>query len=216
MPDVGEAKYPYPNASAVPDVPLDFLAIANRLALMNDAGIGRASDATSRAALVTNNDATPGFVVYQVDDDAYYQYDGTDWWAYDFTWKTFTPTFAAGVTLGNGTVSGWRLRQGQVWKERIRLQLGSTSSITGLITVNVTTLENSIALEQVGAAFFRDDSAATNYPNGVVMKVSASTVGIYEANVASTYPVLASTSSTTPFTWATSDFVAAKYELWLA
>lgn len=79
MPTTGAAKYPYPNASAVPDVPADFLILGQRIAKMNGAGIAYVADATARAALVTNTDAFNVLVVAQTDTGEYWKYDGTDW-----------------------------------------------------------------------------------------------------------------------------------------
>lgn len=172
------------------------------------------ADASARDAEIPS--PTTGQWAQLASDEARYYYNGSTWLAFDTKWQTFTPTFSAGVTVGNGSFTGWRFRQGKMWRERIRFTLGSTSAITGLITVNVTSMENSISLEQLGQVYFRDESPATNYPNGVVVKLSATTVGIYAANTAGTYPILASTSSTVPFTWVSTDYFVAKYDLWLA
>lgn len=172
------------------------------------------ADATARDAAIPA--PVTGQWVQQADDEARYYYNGSTWLPFDTKWQTFTPTFASGVTLGNGTFLGWRFRMGKMQKERIRFTLGSSSAITGQITINVTSLENSLTLETLGTASFRDDSLAGNYMSGLVVKLSSTTAGIYATNVAGTYPGLANTSSTVPFTWATSDWFIAKYDLWLA
>jgi hypothetical protein len=75
MATTGAAKYPYPNSSAIPDVPADILLLDQRLLKMNGSGIARVANSTERAALVTNGDAFDGLFCLQVDTMIQYVYD---------------------------------------------------------------------------------------------------------------------------------------------
>jgi hypothetical protein len=100
MPTTGNAKYPYPNASASPDVPSDLLLLGQRLAKMNGAGIGYTANATTRAALVTDGDAFAGLQVYQADTGVVYQYTGSGWARVT---RNMTPT-SIGNTGGSASI----------------------------------------------------------------------------------------------------------------
>jgi hypothetical protein len=78
MPTTGSAKFPYPNSSAVPDVPADVLLLAQRIDKMSS-GWTVCADATARAALVTNGDAYEGLHVYQIDTKVVYAYQSSAW-----------------------------------------------------------------------------------------------------------------------------------------
>lgn len=77
MPTSGVAKYPYPAANVVPDVPLYIKELADRVAKMAGAGIGYAADATALAALISNSDAFTGLTVYVDSADAVVRYNGS-------------------------------------------------------------------------------------------------------------------------------------------
>ena len=72
----GVAKYPYPQPTAVPDVPADLLLLTQRLALMNGAGIGYVADAAELTATITNSDAFTGWSVYHAAADCVVRYNG--------------------------------------------------------------------------------------------------------------------------------------------
>lgn len=171
------------------------------------------ADSTARDAAIPAPDT--GQWVQQADDEARYRYDGSAWRPFDTKWQTFTPTLT-NVTVGNGTSLGWKFRIGKLEHWKVYLLLGSSSSISGQIQITTPAMQNSISLEDVGTVFFRDASVPTNYPVGVALKSGSTTVGVYAANVAGTYPVLAGTSSTVPFTWTTSDFFHVTFTIWLA
>ncbi len=78
MPTTGSGKFPYPNSSAVPDVPADVLLLAQRIDKISS-GWTVCADATGRAALVTNSDAYEGLHVYQIDTKATYVYKSSAW-----------------------------------------------------------------------------------------------------------------------------------------
>lgn len=78
MPTTGSGLFPYPNSSAVPDVPADILLLAQRIDLMAS-GWTLCADSTARAALVTNSYAYEGLHVYQIDTKAVYVYKSSAW-----------------------------------------------------------------------------------------------------------------------------------------
>ena len=72
----GLAKYPYPASTAAPDVPADILLLAQRIVLMNGAGIGYVADSTALSATITNADAFTGWSVYHAAADCTVRYNG--------------------------------------------------------------------------------------------------------------------------------------------
>lgn len=78
MPTTGSGLFPYPNSSAVPDVPADILLLAQRVEKIAS-GWTVCADATARAALVTAGDAYEGLHVFQIDTRVLYEYLSTAW-----------------------------------------------------------------------------------------------------------------------------------------
>jgi hypothetical protein len=78
MPTTGSGKFPYPNSSAVPDVPADVLLLGQRVDKIAS-GWTVCADAAARAALVTNSDAYEGLHVYQIDTGVIYTYLSSAW-----------------------------------------------------------------------------------------------------------------------------------------
>lgn len=124
-------------------------------------------------------------------------------------WNSFTVTLS-GITLGNGTAVGFWKKIGRAVHYRVEITLGSTSSVTGAITIDLPA--TAAATSQHHSGYFYDLSATTSYAMGVVF----STTQIFPRalNSAGTYATLSGTTSTIPFTWATGDLVrvAGSYE----
>lgn len=122
-------------------------------------------------------------------------------------WSAYTPTLT-GVTLGNGTISGSKTQHGKVVHFESLIVLGSTSVVTGAITITLPA--NCIpgsAGQMMGHSVAFDASAGQFYP-GTNLVASATAIGLYSGSPLVPYQV------TVPFTWATGDqiFVRGTYK----
>ena len=122
-------------------------------------------------------------------------------------WETWSPTLST-WTLGNGTLTGRYTRINKFVNVEITLTIGSTSNTAGLgpiINLPITPRTGNIGLfSWFGTA--SDASAGTQYPMSAWPVGGSSfypvTLGSAGAYVNSYY-----TSSTTPMTWATGDYL---------
>lgn len=90
----------------------------------------KVADAAALAALT----AVEGMIAYQADTDAFCLYDGSAWLYYDTKWQSYTPDVYTNNTLwtkGNGTSSGFYLRNGKHIEVIIEITLGSTTTWNG-------------------------------------------------------------------------------------
>jgi len=118
-------------------------------------------------------------------------------------WTSFTPTFT-NFSLGNGTIQRARYAKlGKTVVQEVAILLGSTSSVTGLITVSL----------PVTAAYAGGRTIWTNHmfagtatSVGSVNMATTTTVQMFALNTAGTYTSNVSTSSTIPGTWTTSNY----------
>ena len=117
-------------------------------------------------------------------------------------WDSFTVTLT-NVSIGNGTASGFYKKIGRTVVYRVLVTFGSTTSVSGSITIDLPV--TGTASQGVHNVFMTDDSAAATYP-GVVSPNTTSAV-IRAINTAGTYATQTATSSSIPFTWATSDVI---------
>lgn len=128
------------------------------------------------------------------------------------SWDSYTPTLT-NITLGNGTLTGdwWRAGRGIFFK--VKLTFGSTTSVSGTMTIGLPTAYADGTDAEVFSALMFDNSANTRY-DGRSQAISTTTVAINAMNSSATYLTETATSSTVPFTWATSDqlVVAGFYE----
>lgn len=120
-------------------------------------------------------------------------------------WTAYTPTFN-GVTLGNGTASGYYAVIGKLLFMRAELILGSTSSVTGDMRVTLPsgyTMRNAA----IGANVFH--GYAVDVSAGVVYGMSAIQYDADEftLRVPGTNGLLSTVSATNPITWAPGDII---------
>lgn len=116
-------------------------------------------------------------------------------------WAAYTPTLG-NVTIGNGTISGRYRRDGDTVFYRIKLTIGSTTSVTGDIKLGLpaaTALSLSTAFDPRGQATLTDSSASALRH---WTAVHADTDEIYLINDSGT---LADASN--PWTWAAADTI---------
>jgi len=124
------------------------------------------------------------------------------------TYTAYTPTFAS-FTLGDGTLTSSYCQVNKFVHYIGRIVYGTTSSITGSMTISFpvaadTTFNQLFAI--AGFCAFRDVSAVTNI-YGQVNCNGGTGMFIQAANAASTYLGPGSFSSTIPFTWAVGDII---------
>lgn len=124
-------------------------------------------------------------------------------------WDSFTVTLT-NVTLGNGTAVGYWKKIGRVVHYRVDVTFGSTTSVTGGITVNLPATGAAAPGVHTGLIF---DTSTTTYYSATMIS-STSAVAMRVINTAGTYGVATATSSTVPMTWATGDWfrLAGSYE----
>jgi len=120
----------------------------------------------------------------------------------------WTPSFAAGVTVGNGTVSGNYQQVNELIVVQGSFVLGSTSAITGDVrvdlpvnAVNTFELSNSTfvqILDTSASRYFRGSGRAQNATEVRLRVLIAETAS-------SDYVYAKALSSTIPMTWASGD-----------
>jgi hypothetical protein len=122
------------------------------------------------------------------------------------TWTSFTPTWT-NLTPGNGTVTAKYVQNGKVVNFRVKIQFGSTTSISGSVSVNWPVAPASTEAAQGAITTVVFEKSGVGPKLGQVNNSAASTTkaDLLVLNVAGTYTDVALTSSTVPFTWATND-----------
>ena len=123
------------------------------------------------------------------------------------TETSWTPNFLTGVTVGNGTVSGFYQRVNDFVIVQGSFVLGSTSAITGDVRVDVPiNAIDTFELSNSIVAQFRDASAA-NYWRGCGFPFSGGQVRIRALlrDTSANYVYARALSSTTPLNWTTDD-----------
>jgi hypothetical protein len=125
------------------------------------------------------------------------------------TWTTYTPTFASGVTVGNGTwVAAYNIVNKILFFQGT-FTLGSTSAITGAVTLTVPDSRTFTANEEIlGNARF---NISTSRFAGSVREDSSTTVSLFVYNASGTYVTQTSLSGTIPLTWSTADSMKITY-----
>lgn len=135
----------------------------------------------------------------------------------DFTaWQSWTPSFT-NFTLGNGTINYARYSKiGSTVHFRIRVTLGSTSSVTGRIAISLPTTSHTSYGTGTGAfvdvtAMYRDISASKSYTGSSIFETTSSIglgLPITEASGSASPTVFGSTAPTTPFAWGSGDIIS--------
>jgi hypothetical protein len=119
-----------------------------------------------------------------------------------------TPTYV-NFALGNGTVSAYYNQIGKKVHYYGVITLGSTSSVSGQmdisLPVNATSTIGDFA--PIGTTNIRDTSANTYYPGFAWKADGAQRLRVIFTVASGTYSTAAGTTSSVPFTWATSDLI---------
>lgn len=214
MPTTGVAKYPYPNSSALPDVPGDILLLGQRVAKMNGAGVGYSATTADRTAKVTNGDVFEGYLDYDAQTTITYKYTASAWKAWESDWISYTPTLT-NFTIGTGGVAantaayqytaGNVRMKGSAFLGTAGASVGSGVSMT--IPVNAATLPFS-SLLYIGVVTIFDTSAPATF-NGFVRANTTSVSSVQLMSQSAGAP--ANTTSTVPMTWAAGDGIAYEF-----
>ena len=131
-------------------------------------------------------------------------YNGTAWIDFEAEWTAFTPTWTTGYTRGNGVTSSSYVRIGKTVIVAIQEALGSTSSVTGSLTVTMPVAGANVA--RVNAYGMILDSGTALYAI-IPYAVTASSLEIYATNATTTYASSAGITATIPMTWAANDLI---------
>jgi hypothetical protein len=206
MPTTGSGKWPYPNSSAVPDVPADILLLAQRIDLMSS-GWTMTATTTTRTALVTNSNAYEGLTVYQIDTGATYRYTSSAWVLLYLPKTTYTPSYTSGFSVGNGTVTAWyQVINARVFYH-IEIVAGSgtgwtSGNITPTVPLGTISGNTTDATQCVGICSYFDTSAGARFsglvhnatsnggllPRGIGGNTTATTSWVGSATAGSNVP----------------------------
>lgn len=181
------------------------ITVADFSSYVRDQTVNTFSSTANRDA----NIVTPveGMFCYTSDTDNYWYYNGSSWVIvlHAGAWTSYTPSLT-NVTIGNGTVYGAYARSGKTIHFQASVTFGTTTSVSGVPTLSLPVTASGSNLTNVGfVGAFGDSSAAAIYQTQPV--ASTTTVALYAINTSGTYSLYVASSSTVPFTWATSDYI---------
>jgi microcystin-dependent protein len=116
-------------------------------------------------------------------------------------WSSWTTYTIGGFTTGNATKEGKYLQMGKVVAFWTRTTLGSTSAVTGQLTISVPVAASTSHNGVFKGHFF---DSGTGFP---LMQpwFDGAVVNLYAVGSAAAYASAAATSSAVPMTWATGD-----------
>ncbi len=128
------------------------------------------------------------------------------------TWTSYTPAFAGGVTVGNGTWDAAYAIVNKILFFQGTFTLGSTSAITGTVTLTVPDSRTfpSANSEILGNARFAVASVPFDYYGGVGEN-STTSVAVFVYDTSGTYMDRTNLSATVPNTWQTGNTIAITY-----
>lgn len=139
--------------------------------------------------------ATKWQEVWDNDDALYNSLNGVE--------ATFSPSFT-GLTAGNGTTVARYIQIGKRVYGYISFTLGSTSSISGDVSLTLPVTPRSMGLVTVIAKMNILDNGTNNY-NGVIVTTGGATASVRYDKVSGSLVDHSVFSSTLPFTWTTND-----------
>jgi hypothetical protein len=127
------------------------------------------------------------------------------------TYQAYTPTFTAGITVGDGTFSSAYATVNKLTHYYGSFVFGSTSAVSGSSqTLSLpTTADSSMTAFSfsgflVSQVLYYDTSAFSSVV-GACNIVNSTTARFFAESASGTYTTLSVLSSTVPFTWATDD-----------
>ena len=118
---------------------------------------------------------------------------------------SFTPTWS-GLTVGNGTLTyATYVRVQNLVFMQVTFVLGSTSSVTGNISVTAPVTPATLGQNAIGEGLIADVSTGVLYTT--ISSMASGEIQVFPINAAGTYATTAQASATIPMTWATGDVI---------
>jgi hypothetical protein len=172
--------------------------------------------AARSAAIAT---PTEGMLAVTTDNDEIDYYNGSAWVSAlpVGAWTAFTPTWT-GLTVGNGVYrQSHYVLIGKTAHVAIDFELGTTSSVSGLITAILPANLARKNIYNTGTSYvsFHDTGLQNNMGVAQISTLDAKNWLIRPVDTTSTYGTITSTSATIPFTWGSTDRIvfAATFEV---
>ena len=137
-----------------------------------------------------------GMITYQEDTNSITYYTGAAWRTIYRPETSWTPTFG-NLTVGNGTLAGNYIRSGDMVYCSFILTHGSSTSVTGTVSITNLPVTAATTTDQIGAAAYRDASATSTFL-GVLIQISSTACALHGHG-------FGQVNATNPFTWTTSD-----------
>ena len=127
------------------------------------------------------------------------------------TYTAYTPTFPGGFTLGNGTTTAAFCRVNNFVHYYGNVILGSTSSVTGAVSISVPVNINAGMIATgadastfpMGSASYIDEGTLANF--GWAMSQNATSLRLMVDLANATYAQRISMNTSVPFTWVATD-----------
>ncbi len=125
---------------------------------------------------------------------------------YTGSWTSFTPTWT-NLTVGNATTTAKYCQIGKILFFEVKLVFGSTTSITGRVSLDFPIAPVNNTAAQVGSVVVSFDDATDGPYPGMKFNQSSNTTKfeLLPIKADGTYSKYGLLSSTVPFTWTTSD-----------
>ena len=124
------------------------------------------------------------------------------------SYTAYTPSFSSGVTIGDGVVSGAYCRVNDFVHVYGIFTLGSTSAVTGPISLNLPVNFNAgmeSSLMMYGLVNYFDASTGARYLGATIYPGNNFSLALRAQLSSGTYVEQTPTNVTVPFTWTTSD-----------
>lgn len=160
----------------------------------------------------TGGNLYEGVIITETDTDRVLYYDGTGFICLMEPRQTWASPFAGGLTVGNGTWTGEYHRSDGWIDVRGRFTFGSTSAVTGSISFNLPIAPYDTTVSGLcRASFYQNSTGQYNFGSCS----SSATPTVLIARTDGTYGSAATTTSTAPWTWTTSDRIEiiGRYEM---
>lgn len=127
-----------------------------------------------------------------------------DWNQFGGAWTSYTTSWG-GITVGNGTSTAAYVKLGRTVVWRARFNFGTTSAITGAVTVAMPfALRDS---SELGAYQVRLLDTGTTWFFGTLGPSTTTVATVTVLNASGTYVGESALSSTVPHTWANGDSI---------
>lgn len=183
-------------------VTVDSIAGHTTSTIVTVAGVQLSNGTIATSGSVTTASIAAGAVV----PNSLVASSGTGW-----SWQTWTPSLS-NASLGNGTIDARYIQIGKLIYCRFRFTLGTSSSITGdmSITLPVTAVSAYTSSSQHAAGNIYMTPAGSAFYG--IIQVSDTTHAFIEAQLASgTYVALQALSSSVPAVWAATNWMAGEF-----